>query len=171
MQVDPCTTPEYRDLIHDWRQTGARAVGDELAEREQTYDAYTWYLIGSTLGDETADDGLEALETAELVTDDDRLLANLQVAIWFARGIHIDANAEHALALLETGVLPFLEFAAIGESDEEPLDEEADDAVTAESLIQRVLTQAGWPQSLDLTLPLGPSVPDRPLWLHTRHAI
>jgi hypothetical protein len=174
------TTAEYRQLVAAWRASGALAVADKLAERDEMYAAYVWYLVASAAGEDEADDGAEALETAELVTDEDRYLANLQLAIWLARGIYVDVDAQAALARLTVAVAPLLEVepeddhdggeAALQRLGFPPADSEVD-APTVNRLIDRIIARVGWPATLDFTLPLGPAMPDRPFWIHTRHQV
>jgi hypothetical protein len=52
-----------------------RAPSGTRSPSARRYDEYAWYLIALTLGDETSESDLEAFETAELVSDEDRLLA------------------------------------------------------------------------------------------------
>ncbi|CAN5234207.1 hypothetical protein BH09MYX1_BH09MYX1_67990 [soil metagenome] len=175
-QTDPITTSEYLELLRDWEKLTPHGVGDALVELDQMYDAYVWYLIAATMGDHEADDAKTMLETAELVVEEDHFLANLQASIWFLRGIHVPKNAEHARARLEAASVAFLDrdlpllkaLVAFGfpAHDGAPVDEKV-----IEALADRILEKVGWPKSIDFTLPLGPSMPHRPYWLHERHRI
>jgi hypothetical protein len=221
---DFCATPEYDALIQAFRakQRTARAIADDLAERDEMYHAYTWYLIALDLGedvedvedvedDEDGEDGedgedvedgedgedgedvadmIEGLETAEQVCDEDRYLAHLQVALWFARGIHVASDPVRAFGHLETAAFPFLELPPMEEIRDAPDVGAARDAAWAKALrdfgfpadgkgtathvttiLDRILAATTWPATLDVTRPLGPSYPDRPYWLHPRHEV
>lgn len=184
----------YAQRIRDWRRRTPRSVGDAFAESDDMYDAYTWYLIAAALGDDEAAERLDGMETAELVCDEDRYLANLQVAIWFELGIVVDRDPALALARLEDAAFPFVELPPIDELRAAPDFDAARNAAwtaalaklgfppndrpvpavdraTVAAIVARILAITGWPATLDFALPLGPSMPDRPYWLHTRHAI
>jgi hypothetical protein len=189
--TDRATSPEVTALIAGWRQTGAADVGARLLELDLMFDGYVWYLVAEALGDDDAADVLEGMQTAEVVCDEDLFLASLQVAAWFIRGHHVDVDPAPTRPLLEQAALPFLELPPAHELAAAPDVTAARDAAwaaalarfgfppegvpldlaTAERLLGRILAETGWPATLDLARSLGPSMPDRPYWLHPRHDV
>jgi hypothetical protein len=181
MSEDFCATAEYRRLVAGWRDQGAVAVAGALADHDDWYGAYIWYLVAISVGEAGGEEGAEALEMGELVCDADRYLASLQVAIWLARGIHVDADATGALAHLADAVEPLLEIDSEDEGDEDgaraaarlrlgfPALHVSVDLATVNALVDRIIALVGWPATLDVTLPFGPATPERQFWIHPRH--
>jgi hypothetical protein len=182
---------ELDELVRNVRSLGAAAVASAFLEAERHYEAYVWFLVAAAQGHADAEDMVEGLETAEAVCDEDQMLAHLQVAVWLTRGIHVDTDATHALASLERAAFPFLKLPSDEEIRAAPDVEAAIDAAwtkalsdfgfpapgapadleTARSLVDEVLRQIGWPDSVDFSIPLGPAMPNRPWWIHTRHVL
>jgi hypothetical protein len=181
MSDDFYSRAEYRQLVAAWRDRGAVAVADTLGEYDDWYGTYTWYLVAISVGEAGGADGVEVLEMGELVCAEDCYLASLQVAIWLARGIHVDADAAQALARLVDAVEPLLELDPEDASDEKharaaalrrfgfPAPDAAVDLATVNALVDLVVARLGWPTTLDVTVPLGPAIPDDPFWIHPRH--
>jgi hypothetical protein len=188
----------YQSRVANWIATGPRAIADKFAatadkEPDDWFHAYTWYLIAVELGDDEAADAIEELETAEVICQEDFFLANLQIAIWFHRGILLPVRATSAMARLPEAALPFLSLPSIEEISaaadvtafrdsawlaalvtfgfpSEPVKDEADAETYAGIIINRVIELTGW-GPIDYTMPLGPSCPNRPFWLHHRHVL
>jgi hypothetical protein len=153
----------YGGVVAGWRDAGARSIGDSFAEVARYYDAYTWYLVALALGDESAGSRIDLLEIAEVLCTEDTYLVNLQLAIWFARGVYVDVDIDRSL--LHLGLV--LEFSASKMSfPRGPVNEQ-----TVLTLIDNVIAGHGWPATLDFSLPLGPAKPSGPLWINERHAV
>jgi hypothetical protein len=189
----------YLSRVSNWIEKGPRAIADQFAatadagETDDWFHAYTWYLIALVLGDDEAQEGIESLETAELICDEDRFLANLQIAIWFHRGIFLPVRSTYAMARLAEASFPFLllpSMEEIGAAEDVtafrdaawqkalvdfgfpsvPLQDEAAANAYAGRLIRKIIELSGW-GPLDYSVPLGPSVPHRPFWIHHRHVL
>jgi hypothetical protein len=189
----------YLSCISSWNSKGPLKVADRFAataeagESDDWFHAYTWYLIALELGDDEAADAIDTLETAELICDEDRFLANLQISIWFYRGIVLPKNSIAALARLPDAAFPFLVLPSMEDISNapdvssfrdaawkkalidfgfppEPLKDNAAANRCANTLITQIIELTGW-GAIDYSAPLGPSVPNRPFWIHHRHEL
>lgn len=190
---DFCASSEYAELIQSWRasELSARELAEAFCERDETYHVYVWLLIAADLGDEDAADAAAALHEVDQVCDEDVYLAELQLTLWWHHGIEVSRDDERALAHLSQAALPFLDLpsaselqaaAASGTIDEVRERAWADALAKfgipktanhgdVDAALTKLFRLAGWPATLDISLPLGPALPNRPHYLHFRHQI
>jgi hypothetical protein len=187
---DFATGAEYARLIEQLAagEITAHDAANACLERDETYHAYVFLLIAADQDDEDALDEADMLREVDQVCDEDVHLAELQVALWYRRGHVVQRDLGRALAHLPFAAFPFLELPSAEEIASAP-DVTAfrdrawnaavgaygipasPDSAAIDAVLAKIFDDAGWPPTLDITLPLGPSLPYRPHHLHDRHAI
>lgn len=149
-------SPEIRKRISDGDHSAMTAASDHFGEEKEYYLAFIFACAALDHGDPEGEDSIDFFFTAEIVCDEDVLLAYYQLARWYAAGQYLPSNHE-----LSKGCIDEI----IGGLEEPP----DLDSLSISEALDKLGDFLGLPKGLDYSISLGPSMPNTPCNIHRRH--